>query len=47
MRGEGGIWQDAEIPSEIEMDEAEYAYLNYGPLRLVPSRDMVFEPCAS
>ena len=24
----GGIWQDAEIPSEVEMDEAEYAYLN-------------------
>ena len=44
--GRGGIWQDAEIPSEIEMDEAEYAYLNYGPLSLVPSRDMVFEPCA-
>ena len=27
------------------MDEEEYTDLEFGPLRLVPSRDMVFKPC--
>ena len=37
--------QPASIPSEIEMDEEEYTDLEFDPLRLVPSRDMVFKPC--
>ena len=28
------------------MDEAAFVHLNFGPISLVPSRDMVFEPCA-
>ena len=42
----GGIWQVADEPSEVEMDEAAFVNLNVGPISLVPSCDMVFEPCA-